>query len=257
MSAGRAAVRAVRLPAERAGLLRPGRRRGDARARDAAAEIERRARRFEGAWSYLELIAESAGIADPLDAAGGRGVLGRQRPARPGRSGRAGGAAARPVPRPARRHLAGGGRPGRCRTTASRCSRSTRGRACSPRPATRPPLSVLDRCRIRTGVVTDVDGETATVGCRPLPGPRRLLHRGRPVVRGAGPVVQRRPVADRRAATRRPGGAALGLALRRGDRRAGHPHRDAGGPPAGRARTDPPAVRVGIPFLTPRGYRPA
>lgn len=35
---------------------------------DAPAEIARRARRFDGAWSYLEVIAESAGIADPLDA---------------------------------------------------------------------------------------------------------------------------------------------------------------------------------------------
>ncbi|MGI8577307.1 MAG: DUF6390 family protein [Nocardioidaceae bacterium] len=33
----------------------------------AAAEIARRAREFEGAWVYLELIAASAGIADPLD----------------------------------------------------------------------------------------------------------------------------------------------------------------------------------------------
>jgi hypothetical protein len=34
-----------------------------------SAEIARRARRFEGAWSYLEFIARSAGIADPLDEA--------------------------------------------------------------------------------------------------------------------------------------------------------------------------------------------
>ncbi len=34
---------------------------------DATGEIERRARRFEGAWSYLQLIAEGSGIADPLD----------------------------------------------------------------------------------------------------------------------------------------------------------------------------------------------
>lgn len=35
---------------------------------DASAEIERRARQFEGAWCYLEFIAEAAGIGDPLDA---------------------------------------------------------------------------------------------------------------------------------------------------------------------------------------------
>ena len=33
----------------------------------ATEEIERRARRFEGAWAYLQLIAEQSGIADPLD----------------------------------------------------------------------------------------------------------------------------------------------------------------------------------------------
>ena len=32
------------------------------------AEMERRARLFDGAWVYLELIAASAGIADPMDA---------------------------------------------------------------------------------------------------------------------------------------------------------------------------------------------
>ena len=35
---------------------------------EAVAEIARRARQFEGAWVYLELIAEAAGISDPLDA---------------------------------------------------------------------------------------------------------------------------------------------------------------------------------------------
>lgn len=33
-----------------------------------AAEITRRARRFDGAWVYLDLIAAAAGIADPMDA---------------------------------------------------------------------------------------------------------------------------------------------------------------------------------------------
>ncbi len=36
-------------------------------ASDATEEIERRARRFEGAWAYLQLIAERSGITDPLD----------------------------------------------------------------------------------------------------------------------------------------------------------------------------------------------
>lgn len=34
---------------------------------DATEEIERRARQFEGAWAYLQVIAERSGIADPLD----------------------------------------------------------------------------------------------------------------------------------------------------------------------------------------------
>jgi hypothetical protein len=36
--------------------------------REPAAEIARRARLFEGAWVYLELIAAASGIADPMDA---------------------------------------------------------------------------------------------------------------------------------------------------------------------------------------------
>ena len=54
----------------------------------AADEIDRRARLFDGAWSYLELLAEAAGIADPLDVRGGGRLLGRQRPAGPGRPAR-------------------------------------------------------------------------------------------------------------------------------------------------------------------------
>ncbi|MDX6310238.1 MAG: hypothetical protein QOI06_3284 [Nocardioidaceae bacterium] len=34
---------------------------------EASAEIARRAREFEGAWVYLQLIAQASGIADPLD----------------------------------------------------------------------------------------------------------------------------------------------------------------------------------------------
>jgi hypothetical protein len=33
---------------------------------DAAGDIERRAREFDGAWVYLELLAEAAGVGDPL-----------------------------------------------------------------------------------------------------------------------------------------------------------------------------------------------
>ncbi|WP_329140283.1 DUF6390 family protein [Streptomyces sp. NBC_01476] len=144
-------------PADASALLRA----------DATAEIERRARRFEGAWCYLEFLAESAGLPDPLDvrvveaywigndllaqvnsAALVDRLLDRFR-------GQSGGtwreAAHRALPHhtfqvfdvyPWAELLRTGGNP-----TA---------------------LSVLDQCRIRTGVVRRVDGETATVESRPL-----------------------------------------------------------------------------------------
>jgi hypothetical protein len=134
---------------------------------DAPGEIARRARRFEGAWSYLEFIAGSAGIADPLDEAVvqaywiGNGLLDRV-PSGPlvdwlrvRFAGQTGGtwreAGARAIAHhsfqvfevyPWAAMLRHGG---------------------SPVAA-----SVLDRCRIRTGVVLRVHGETATVRSRPL-----------------------------------------------------------------------------------------
>jgi hypothetical protein len=48
-------------PDDPAGLLGAGSPAGDA-------DVARRARQFEGAWVYLELIARAAGISDPLDA---------------------------------------------------------------------------------------------------------------------------------------------------------------------------------------------
>jgi Family of unknown function (DUF6390) len=48
-------------PEDPAGLLAAGSPAADA-------DVARRARRFEGAWVYLELIARAAGISDPLDA---------------------------------------------------------------------------------------------------------------------------------------------------------------------------------------------
>ena len=135
---------------------------------DAGAEIARRARLFEGAWSYLELLAEVAGRSDPLDMEvvdaywlGGpllaevdpgllvarledrfRGQLGG--------SWRAAGA--RAVPHhsfqvfevyPWGAMLRAGRPPG-------------------------PAVTVLDRCRIRTGLVVAVRGECVEVRTRPL-----------------------------------------------------------------------------------------
>jgi hypothetical protein len=141
-----------------------------------AQEIARRARRFEGAWSYLEFIAASAGLSDPLDAAVveaywlGNDLLDRVDPAAllehlRDRFARQIGGTWRTSARPAAHHsfqvfevypwaglLAATGNP-----TA---------------------VSVLDQCRIRTGTVVRVDGESATVRARPLLWQDRALLRG-------------------------------------------------------------------------------
>lgn len=144
-------------PSGAAAMLRP----------DAAVDIERRARQFEGAWSYLEFIAESVGIADPLDAQVveaywvGNELLEQVEPdalvrrLRDRFRGQSGATWQDAWERASAHHsfhvyevypwarlLAAGSNP-----TA---------------------LSVLDRCRIRTGIVVGVDGETATVESRPL-----------------------------------------------------------------------------------------
>jgi hypothetical protein len=134
---------------------------------DAVAGIERRARRFEGAWCYLEFLAAAAGLPDPLDARVveaywiGNDLLDR---ADSGAlvdrlldrfRGQSGGTWREAAGRALAHHsfqvfevypwaglLGAGGAP-----TA---------------------LSILDRCRIRTGVVLAVDGETATVESSPL-----------------------------------------------------------------------------------------
>jgi len=134
----------------------------------AEAEIARRARQFEGAWSYLELLAEVTGRSDPLDVEVvdaywlGGPMLAEVDPAvlvdrlRDRFRGQLGGswrdAGARAVPHhsfqvfevyPWASMLRAGRPPG-------------------------PAVTVLDRCRIRTGRVVAVDGEQVTVRCRPL-----------------------------------------------------------------------------------------
>jgi hypothetical protein len=135
--------------------------------KDATLEIERRARRFEGAWCYLEFIARSAGIADPLDARVveaywvGNDLLSLCDPAallrwlEPRFQGQPGGtwreAHNRAKPHhsfqvfevyPWARLLSSGANP--------------------------IALSVLEQCRIRSGIVLRVDGENATVKSSPL-----------------------------------------------------------------------------------------
>lgn len=135
--------------------------------RDATAEIERRARQFEGAWCYLEFIAESVGIADPMDARVVEAYwvgndllsqcdphsldqrLGQRFRNQHGGTWRNAGGRAQPHHSfqvfevyPWARLLAVDGNP--------------------------IALSVLDRCRIRVGVVVGVEGENATVQSSPL-----------------------------------------------------------------------------------------
>lgn len=144
-------------PADASALLSPG----------GSAGIERRARQFEGAWCYLEFLAESAGLADPLDPrvveaywigndllelADPGALLDRMRERFRGQLGGTWQEAGQRALAhhsfqvfdvyPWARLLRAGGSP-----TA---------------------LGVLDQCRIRTGVVCEVDGETAVAESRPL-----------------------------------------------------------------------------------------
>ncbi|WP_329391022.1 DUF6390 family protein [Streptomyces sp. NBC_01716] len=157
-------------PADSAALLRPADPDG----------IERGARQFDGAWCYLEFLAETAGIDDPLDErvveaywigndlldlADPAALLARMRDRFRGQQG------------------------GTWRAAADRAVAHHSFQVFDVYPwaellrASGNPtaLSVLDRCRIRTGVVRSVSGETATVESRPLtwtgtaltPGPPR------------------------------------------------------------------------------------
>jgi hypothetical protein len=131
------------------------------------AEIERRARLFDGAWSYLEAIARACGVADPLDAAVveaywvGNELLDRVPP---------GELLAWLRERFADQPF------GTWRTAAGRARAHHSFQVFEVYPwavllqRTGNPaaLSALDRCRIRTGTVVSVDGEHARVRSRPL-----------------------------------------------------------------------------------------
>ncbi|WP_329060833.1 DUF6390 family protein [Streptomyces sp. NBC_01429] len=157
-------------PADASALLRA----------EATAGIERSARRFEGAWCYLELLAESAGIPDPLDERVveaywiGNELLDLTDPAA---------LLAR------MRDRFRGQRGGTWREASGRALAHHSFQVFDVYPwagllrvsAHPTALSVLDRCRIRTGVVRSVHGESATVESRALrwtgthlvPGPPR------------------------------------------------------------------------------------
>ena len=132
-----------------------------------SAEIARRARRFEGAWSYLEFIAQSTGIPDPLDEVVveaywiGNDLLDRVDSAelmawlRTRFAGQVGGTWADADGRAVAHH-------------SFQVFEVYPWAAMLRRGAGPAAVSVLDRCRIRTGEVCEIHGETATVRCRPL-----------------------------------------------------------------------------------------
>ena len=135
---------------------------------DATRELERRARRFEGAWCYLEFLAESAGVADPLDAEVvdaywiGNDLLDHVDPA------------ALVARLTDRFHAQTGGtwREASARATTHHSFQVFEGypwlgllrEGRPPGPA----VWVLDRCRIRVGEVLAVAGEEVTVTSRVL-----------------------------------------------------------------------------------------
>jgi len=143
-------------------------------------EIAARARQFDGAWAYLELIASAAGIDDPLDARVvqaywvGNELLDRVDPATfvaalAGQfRGQVGGFWNR---------LSGGSE------TLALPHHSFHVFAVYPwvgllGSGSDVPLSVLDRCRIRWGQVVHVEGEHAVVRSRPLTWDGRVLALG-------------------------------------------------------------------------------
>ncbi|MGZ4458064.1 MAG: DUF6390 family protein [Nocardioidaceae bacterium] len=147
---------------------------------DATRDIERRARAFDGAWSYLEMIAESTGRKDPLDAAVveaywvGNDLLDRVDPAAL-------------VARLGDRFHGQLGGTWRDAAGRARAHHSFQVFEVYPwagllAPAGNPTaVSVLQQCRIRSGVVQEVRGERALVTSRPLTWSGDGLHRAAPV----------------------------------------------------------------------------
>jgi uncharacterized protein DUF6390 len=132
-----------------------------------AAEIAQRARGFEGAWAYLEFLARFAGSADPLSAS----VVTAYWIGSP------------LVDEPSTAELAGflrqrfAGQTGGTWATADDRAIAHHSfhvfevypwATLLRRTGSPAAVSVLDRCRIRTGVVRAVHGESATVASRPL-----------------------------------------------------------------------------------------
>ena len=204
------------------------------------------AREFAGAWPYLELIAHSTGLADPLDRrvveaywvgsprldqVGVRAIGDSMEDRFRYRSGPQFGSLAEGV-------LAGGVPH---HSFAVFCIYPWVGLLGDDRRAAQA-LTVLDRCRIRWGRVLAVSGDQVSVESRPLTWDGRRLDYGPPevetVVRaidGVGLVVC--PV------VRRLGRAALGVGLRPAHRAAGPPAQDLHRPAYGHRQPGRPARR--------------
>ncbi len=147
---------------------------------DAAEEIERRARRFEGAWAYLRVIAECSEITDPLDERAveaywvGNDLLDRVDPARLVTRlsdlfrGQIGGTW---------REASARARPHHSFQVFEVYPWAERLTPDPEQPANRVAAQVLDRCRIRTGRVLEVRGERALVESRVLAWDGRFLTR--------------------------------------------------------------------------------
>jgi hypothetical protein len=135
--------------------------------RASADEIARRARSFDGAWAYLEFLAGVAGVDDPLDESVveaywiGNSLLDDGPPVelveflRPRFAGQIGGTWAEAGDRAVAHH-------------SFHVFEVYPWAALLRKTGNPTAASVLDRCRIRTGVVRAVHGDAATVECRPL-----------------------------------------------------------------------------------------
>ena len=138
---------------------------------DAAEEIEHRARRFEGAWAYLQVIAERSGITDPLDERVveaywlGNDLLDKVEPEwlvdrlTQLFRGQLGGSW---------REASGRAQPHHSFQVFEVYPWAERLQPDADAPANRVAVEILDRCRIRTGRVLELRGEQALVESRPL-----------------------------------------------------------------------------------------
>ena len=151
----------------------------------ATADIERRARLFEGAWSYLELLAEVSGAPDPLDVDVvdaywvGSDILDEVAPD----------ALVARLEDRFRGQVGGTWRGASGRAVAHHSFQVFEvypwaGLLRAGRPPG-PAVNVLDRCRVRVGEVLALEGEQIEVVSRPLVWDGRGLREGEPVTERA------------------------------------------------------------------------